>query len=71
MTARPVPPTETPPTVSAVERAAAFGVDITLLIENLRYSPTERVRRAQAMLDAVVALQAEAQTWRKRQAQSA
>jgi hypothetical protein len=52
---------------SAVERAIAFGVDITLLIENLRLTPTERVQRAQQMLDSVVALQAEAKTWRERQ----
>jgi hypothetical protein len=54
----------------AVERAIAFGVDITLLIENLRLTPTERVRRAQQMLDSVVALQAEVKAWRERQAQS-
>ncbi len=58
------------PVASAVERALAFGIDITLLIENLRYSPTERVQRAQAMLDAVVALQAEVKAWRGRQVRS-
>jgi hypothetical protein len=58
------------PVVSAVERALAFGIDITLLIENLRYSPTERVQQAQAMLDAVVALQAEVKAWRGRQVRS-
>jgi hypothetical protein len=55
---------------SAVERAIAFGVDITLLIENLRLTPTERVQRAQQMLDSVVALQAEVKAWRERQAHS-
>lgn len=53
---------------SAVARAIAFGVDITLLIENLRLTPTERVQQAQQMLDSVVALQAEARAWRERQA---
>ena len=55
-----------PSSPSAVERAIAFGVDITLLIENLRLTPTERVQRAQQMLDSVVALQAEAKAWRER-----
>jgi len=60
----------TPPAESAVERAIAFGIDMTLLIENLRLTPTERVKRGQAMLDSVVALQTEIQAWRSRQAQS-
>jgi hypothetical protein len=62
---------EEPVAPSAVERAIAFGVDITLLIENLRLTPTERVLRGQAMLDSVVALQAEVKAWRSRQEQSA
>jgi len=60
----------TPPDESAVARATAFGIDITLLIENLRLTPTERVQRLQQMLDSVVALQAEVKTRRERQAQS-
>ena len=71
MTDRLAPSPEVSATLSAVERAIAFGIDITLLIENLRYSPTERVQRAQAMLDSVVALQAEVKAWRERQAKSA
>ena len=39
---------------SAVGRARAYGVDITLLLENLKYTPTERIRRAQRALDSVV-----------------
>ncbi len=65
-----VPP-EDSPSLSAVERAIAFGIDVTLLIENLRLTPTERVLRGQAMLDSVVALQAEVKAWRSRQEQSA
>jgi len=38
---------------SAIERAIVFGVDITLLIENLRLTPTERLQRAQKRLDAI------------------
>ena len=64
-------PVDSSQPASAVERAIAFGVDITLLIENLRLTPTERVQRAQHMLDSVVALQAEAKLWRERQATSA
>jgi hypothetical protein len=38
----------TDPQPSAVERAIAYGIDISLLIENLRLTPTERVRRGEA-----------------------
>jgi len=71
MTTPLAPSVESPLTTSAVERAIAFGIDITLLVENLRLTPTERVRRGQAMLDSVIALQAEIKVWRFRQAQSA
>ncbi|MBI3359515.1 MAG: hypothetical protein HY023_00200 [Chloroflexi bacterium] len=64
----PEPPSPPEATTSAVERAIAFGVDITLLIENLGLTPTERVQRLQKMLDSVVALQAEVKAWRERQA---
>jgi hypothetical protein len=50
----------------ALRRAVEFGVDVTLLLENLKYSPTERVRRAQRSLDSMVAFQAEASAWRQR-----
>jgi hypothetical protein len=49
----------------ALHRAAEFGVDLTLLVENLRQSPTERVRRAQRFLDSVLALQGEVAAWRR------
>ena len=68
MDTSPSPASETSPAPSAIERAIAFGIDITLLIENLRLTPTERVIRAQQMLDSVLALQAEAKAWRERQA---
>lgn len=38
---------------SAIARAQEYGIDLTLLIENLRRSPTERLRRHQAMLEFV------------------
>jgi len=34
-----------PPPGSRIEAARRFGVDLTLLIEQLRLSPAERVRR--------------------------
>ncbi len=55
MTTPSSPLTEPASPVSAVERAIAFGVDVTLLIENLRLTPTERVQRAQQRLNAIVA----------------
>lgn len=50
-----------------LRRAAEYGIDLTLLVENLRHSPTERVRRAQRSLDSVLALEAEVAAWRRRQ----
>ncbi len=38
---------------SAIKRAEEYGIDITLLIENLRRPPTERLQRHQAMLEFV------------------
>ena len=35
-----------------IEAAQRFGVDLTLLIEQLRLSPAERVRRMQAAAEA-------------------
>ncbi|MBI5347974.1 MAG: hypothetical protein HZB77_01450, partial [Chloroflexi bacterium] len=52
--------TPTPaPEKSAVERAIEFGVDVTLLIENLRYSPTERLRRGEKIMKSMVAFKRE------------
>jgi len=50
----------------AVQRAIEFGVDVTLLLENLKHSPTERVRRAQQSLESALALADEATASRKR-----
>lgn len=54
---------------NAITRARDFGIDITLLIENLKLTPTERLRKAQAVLESVVALQAEVRAFRARQSQ--
>ncbi len=58
-----------PRTESAVDRAAAFGVDITLLKGNLRLTPTERVRRLQRVLASVVAIREQGKTWHDRRVQ--
>jgi len=39
------------------------------LIENLKLTPTERMRKAQAVLESVVAFQAEVRAFRTRQGQ--
>ncbi len=49
----------------AVDRAEAFGVDLTLLIENLRRTPTERLRWAERTLHSVVAFQEETRRARR------
>jgi len=49
-----------------VQRALDFGVDVTLLLESLKYSPTERVRRAQRSLESALAFAAEAAASRER-----
>ena len=54
------------PRTPAVQRALEFGVDVTLLLENLKYSPTDRVRRAQRSLDSVLAFAAAAAASRAR-----
>jgi hypothetical protein len=52
---------------TAVERAIEFGIDITLLLENLKLTPTERIRRHQRALESVVAFQEEARRFRDRE----
>jgi hypothetical protein len=51
--------------LTAVERARAFGVDVTLLVENLRLTPRERLRKAQEAARSLAALRAAAETSRK------
>ena len=52
---------------NALQRAIEDGVDLSLLIQNLRLTPTQRVQRAQRMLDSVLALQHESRRWHERQ----
>jgi post-segregation antitoxin (ccd killing protein) len=51
--------------LTAVERARAFGVDISLLMENLRLTPKERLEKAQEAARSLAALQTEAEKGRK------
>ena len=42
---------------TAVERASAYGIDLSLVAENLRLSPEERLDRNQAALEFAQVLQ--------------
>jgi len=52
--------------LTAVERARAFGIDVTLLLENLRLTPEQRLEKAQRSLASMAALRAEADGQRPR-----
>jgi len=54
------------PPKTAVERAVEFGIDISLLIENLKLTPTERLRKSQRALEAILTLREEAARARSR-----
>jgi len=43
--------------LSAAERAQAYGIDLSLISENLRMTPEERMDRNQGALDLAMALQ--------------
>ncbi len=51
---------------SAVQRAAEYGIDITLLVENLKLTPTERLNCLQQAVASAVALRDEAKRARAR-----
>ena len=42
-----------PPPGSAAARAAEFGIDLTLTVENLRLTPEERVRKLDSFIKSV------------------
>ena len=48
-----------PPPGSAAERAAEFGIDLTLTLENLRLSPEERIRKLDDFIESVAKLRAQ------------
>lgn len=43
--------------LTACERAEAYGIDLSLLDENLRLSPAERIEHSLAALDLATSLQ--------------
>src|SRR5215212_11008647 len=45
-----------PPTGSAAARAAEFGIDLTLTLENLRLTPEERIRKLDSFIEGVAKL---------------
>jgi hypothetical protein len=45
-----------PPAGSAAARAADFGTDLTLTLQNLRLTPEERVRKLQSFIKGVTEL---------------
>ena len=47
-----------PPLNSAAARAASFGTDLTLTLENLRLTPEERVRKLDSLIEGVAKLRA-------------
>ena len=52
--------------LTAVERARAFGTDVTLLVENLRLTPQQRLLKAHRAALSLAALRNEAQRQRDR-----
>ena len=49
-----------PPPGSAAERAAAFGIDLTLTLQNLRLTPEERIRKLDDHIAGIAKLKATA-----------
>ncbi len=47
-----------PPAGSAAARAAEFGTDLTLTLENLRLTPEERIRKLDNFIEGVAKLKA-------------
>ena len=47
-----------PPPGSAAARAAEFGIDLTLTIENLRLTPEQRIRKLDDFIESVAKLKA-------------
>ncbi len=45
-----------PPAGSAAARAAEFGIDLTLTIENLRLTPEERIRKLDDFIESIAKL---------------
>ena len=51
-----------PPPGSAAARAAEFGIDLTLTLENLRLTPEERIRKLDSFIEGIAELKASVRT---------
>ena len=49
-----------PPPGSAAERAAQFGIDLTLTLENLQLTPEERIRKLDDFIAGIAKMKATA-----------
>ena len=49
-----------PPLGSAAARAAEFGIDLTLTLQNLRLTPEERIRKLESFINGLEELKAAA-----------
>ena len=47
-----------PPPGSAAARAADFGIDLTLTLENLRLTPEQRIRKLEDFIEGIAKLKA-------------
>ena len=54
------------PEPDATQRAIEFGVDLTLLEENLKLTPTERLRKAQRAIEYLFAFEQQARIFREK-----
>ena len=45
-----------PPAGSAASRAAEFGIDLSLTLENLRLTPEERIRKLDSFVEGIARL---------------
>jgi len=59
------------PLTSAVERVIAYGIDVPLRMESLRYSPTERLRRVEVFARFAWSIREQGRLRRERQEQEA
>lgn len=49
-----------PPAGSAASRAAEFGIDLTLTLQNLRLTPEERIRKLENFIKGIAELKSSA-----------
>ena len=54
-----------PPPGSAAERAATFGIDLTLTLQHLRLTPEERIRKLDDFISGIAKMKASARFIRR------